>query len=257
VTSAPRKSLPQRQPGDQHGDQHGDQIGDVGLLRARPPGSSTSLARAGWWLIAHGGLMIGYFALSSTFGADYERALDDAAEHAGVAVNTIPASTTAAVVQMYPWYHLLSALYLLLPPVAVALAARHLRTYGGPGRLSWRTAVGGLAVWWAFIGLNLGTLADADRLPPVVRDLDVLAVPLLTVMSVLVALSVVAAAEAVRAAGVLRTAARVSSILGVVLAGLFAVALVTSGFEEPVPPIVAVIPALVLGVALVRSQRGA
>lgn len=216
---------------------------------------ATWLHRSGWWLMAHGVLMIGYLVLASTFGADYERALEAAAERAGIGVNAIPASTTAAVVQTYPWYHLLSVLYLLLPPVAVLLAARPLRAYGRPGRLSWWSAVGGVAVWWAFLGLNLGTYADPHGLPPVVHDLDVLAVPLLTVMSVLMALAVVSAAEAVRELGVARTAARVSSILGVLLTGLFAVTLVTSGFEEPVPPIVAVIPALALGIALVRSKR--
>ncbi|KAA1416936.1 hypothetical protein F0U44_17280 [Nocardioides humilatus] len=213
--------------------------------------------RAGWWLIAHAALMVGYLVLASTAGAGYERALEAAAEHARVPVNTIPASATATVVQDFPLYHLLSVLYLLLPPVAIVLASRPLRAIGVAGRVSWRSAQTGLAVWWVFMALNLGTFADPDRLPPLVRDLDVLAVPLLTVMSMLVAVSVVADGEAARTVGVAHTAARVSTVLGVVLTVLFAVTLVTSGFDEPIPPIVAVIPAFVLGVALVRGRRGA
>lgn len=224
------------------------------LAPDRQAGPRTPLVRCGWWLIAHGGLMVGYLVLASTFGADYEAALDAAAERAGVGANAIPASATATVVHAYPLYHLISLFYLLLPPVAVVLAARPLRTYGALGRLSWRSAQSGLAVWWGFMALNLGCYADADRLPPVVRDLDVLAVPLLTVMSVLVALAVISAGEAARAVGVARTAARVSSVLGAVLTALFAVALVASGLEEPVPPIVAVVPAFVLGIALARTS---
>lgn len=216
----------------------------------------TSLSPVGWWLIAHGTLMVLYLVIASTSGAGYERELEAASKREGVGVNAIASSSMAEAVHSFPVYHLLSDLYLLLPPVVVLLGATAVSTYGGSlGRLSLRSAQAGLIVWWTFMILNLGFYADPDALPPVVRNMNVLSVPLLTVMSVLIAASVALAGEAVRSAGVARIAGRVASIVGVVLTGLFAVTLFASNFEEPIPPILAVIPAIVLGIALARGGR--
>ncbi len=216
----------------------------------------TSLARAGWYVVAHGALMVGYLVIASTAGGGYERKLEAAASREVIGVNAIAASSMAEAVHAFPIYHLISDLYLLLPRVAVLLGAASVRALGGSlGRLSWWSARARLVVWWTFMVLNLGFYAAPDSLPPVVRNLNVLAVPLLTAMSVLVALSVAMAGEAVRSAGVARIAGRLASTVAGVVTGLFAVTPVASNCEEPVPPIVAVIPAVILGIALVRGGR--
>ena len=117
------------------------------------------------------------------------------------------------------------------------------------------SALATLLVWWTYVGLGLGLFADPDHLPPLVRHFGPLTVPLVSALSLLALLTLVLAGEAVRAAGVVRRSARVATVVSSALAGLSLAGLVAAGFEDPVVPLVIVPGALILGVALLRSQR--
>lgn len=207
---------------------------------------------AGWALTGTGLALIGYLAAAVTLGAGFEQDLAAAAEREGVAVNAVATATQARITQAHPVYALVTGLFLLLPPVLLLRAAGAVRR-GTGSRLPWWSAVAALVVWWAYGLLGLGLFADPDALPPLVRDFGPLTVPLVTALSLLALVALVSAGEAVRAAGVARRAARAATVVGVLLGVLGLVALVGSGFADPVPPLVVVPGALVLGVALIRS----
>ena len=87
------------------------------------------------------------------------------------------------------------------------------------------------------------------------RDFGPLTVPLVSALSLLALSSLVLAGEAVRRSEVARRTARVNTIVSTLLGVLSMVALVGGGFVDPVAPIVLVPGGLILGFALVRSQR--
>ena len=87
------------------------------------------------------------------------------------------------------------------------------------------------------------------------RHFGPLTVPLVSALSLLAVGSLVLAGEAVRGAGVVRRSARVATVVSIALAALSLVALVAAGYEDPVVPLVFVPGALILGIALLRSQR--
>jgi hypothetical protein len=212
------------------------------------------MRRAGWILIVDALSWVGYLVIALTLGAGYEQALIGEADAADTAVNTLPASTMAEVVQDYPLYAVVTATYLFLPPLLLLVAAATLRREV-PSRATdaaWWAALGALAVWTVYDVLNLGLFADPDDLPPLVRDLDVLTVPFVTAVAVLTLAAVLLLGEGLRS--VVPRAGRITSVLCVVMAGLTVWALVASDFTEPVPPIVAIPAVLVLGIALVRAR---
>lgn len=136
-------------------------------------------------------------------------------------------------------------------------AAGKVRT-GAGGRLAqltWWLALATLIVWWTYVGLGLGLFADPENLPPLVRDFGPLTVPLVSALSLLALGSLVFASEAVRGADVARRSARVATVVSILLGAISLVALFATGFEDPVAPIVIVPGALILGIALLRSQR--
>lgn len=80
---------------------------------------------------------------------------------------------------------------------------------------------------------------------------------MVTTLSLLATVAVALAAEAVRAGGVARRAARVATVVSVLVAVLSVAGLVSSGYADPVPPIVILPGALVLGIAVVAARRPA
>lgn len=219
--------------------------------------------RAPQWVASAGRAYVGavsvlaaYVVVAVTIGAGFERDLVAAAEREGVAVNALASSTQAEITQDHPVYALLTGLFLFVSPVLLALAARQIRT-GAPGRLAqfaWWSALATLVVWWTYVALGLGLFADPENLPPLVRDFDVLTVPLVSALSLLALGSMVFAAEALRRCGVVRRAARASTVVSILLGVVSLVALVATGFEDPVAPIVIVPGGLILGIALLRSR---
>ena len=192
--------------------------------------------------------------LIATLTADYEAALDDAAEATDTAVNRLPAETLAQLAADHPASNV-TGLFLFLVPALLIVATRRASTVTGDRwgvRLAW---VGG-AVLWFYLSLTFGLLADPDSLPPLTRDLDVLTVPLVSGGSVLGISAFVLSALALRRHGWRPVATAVAVFLVVADLVISAVLLVTSGFEEPIAPI-ALLPAeLIVGIALlVRSRR--
>ncbi len=221
--------------------------------RSSPPWAGT----AGWALNGAALALVGYVVVAVTLGAGFEQDLAAAAEHQGVAVNAVATSTQAQITQDHALYALITGLFLLLPPAFLLRAADKIRT-GAGGRLAqltWWSALVTLLMWWAYVGLGLGLFAAPENLPPLVRDFGPLTVPLVSALSLLALGSLVFASEAVRGADVARRPARVATVVCILLGALSLVALVAAGCEDPVVPIVIVPGALILGIALLRSQR--
>jgi hypothetical protein len=101
----------------------------------------------------------------------------------------------------------------------------------------------------------MGLFADPDNLPPVVRDFGGLTVPMVTTFSLLALASVALAGQATRRMSVAPRSGRVATIICFIVLVLSVVGLVRSGFADPIPPIVIVPSAMVLGIALVRAGR--
>ena len=212
---------------------------------------------AGWALTSAALALVGYVVVAVTLGAGFEQDLAEAAEREGVAVNAVATSTQAQITHDHALYALITGLFLLLPPVFLLRAARKVRT-GVGGRLAqftWWSALSTLIVWWTYVGLGLGLFADPENLPPVVRDFGPLTVPVVSALSLLAIGSLVLTGETVRRVDVARRAARVATVVTVLLAALSLAALFATGFEVPVAPVVIVPGALILGIALLRSQR--
>ncbi len=212
---------------------------------ARRRVAAAFLAAAGSWVV--------YIVLIATLTADYEAALDDAAEATDTAVNRLPAETLAQLAADHPASNV-TGLFLLLVPALLIVATRRASTVTGDRwgvRLAW---VGG-AVLWFYLLLTFGLLAAPDSLPPLTRDLDVLTVPLVSVGSVLGISAFVLSALALRRHRWRPVACTVAAVLVLADLVISVVLLVTSGFDEPIAPI-ALLPAeLIVGIALLVGGR--
>ena len=209
--------------------------------------------RLGWTYLAAAGVWVLYIVLAFTVSAGYEEALVAASEASGTAVNRLPAETLAEISRDHPW-STASGIVLLLAPAALVLATRSTREVTGDPwgeRLAWLGAL----VWWFYMLVNVGLFRDPDDLPPLTRDLDVLTVPLVSLGSVLALLAFVLAAWSLRRHGWRPVASTVAALVASALLAMGVVALLTSGFDEPVPPIGLLPAELLLGVALVVGSR--
>lgn len=203
------------------------------------------LAAAGSWLV--------YVALIATLTADYEQALEKAADASGTAVNRLPAETLAELAAEHPASNV-TGVFLLLVPALLLIATRRAATITGD-RWGVRFGWAGAVVLWSYLGLTFGLLADPDSLPPLTRDLDILTVPLVSAGSVLGIAAFVASVLALRRHGWRRVACTVAVVLVVADLVISTVLLVTSGFDEPIAPI-ALLPAeLIVGIALLIGSR--
>lgn len=233
--------------------------GDRSARRVDRERSPRWVASAGRAYVGAVSVLVGYVVVAVTIGAGFEQDLVAAAEREGVAVNALASSTQAEITHDHPVYALITGLLLFVSPVLLALAARQIRI-GTPGRLAqltWWSALATLVVWWTYVALGLGLFADPENLPPLVRDFDVLTVPLVSALSLLALGSLVFAAEALRRYDVVRRAARATTVVSILLGVVSVVALIGTGFEDPVAPIVIVPGGLILGIALLRKQRPA
>lgn len=203
------------------------------------------LAAAGSWIV--------YVTLIATVNADYEAALEDAADATDTAVNRLPAETLAELAADHPASNV-TGLFLLVVPALLIVATRRVSTVTGD-RWGVRLAWAGASVLWFYLVLTFGLLADADSLPPLTRDLDVLTVPLVSAGSVLGIAAFVVSVLALRRHGWRRIASTVAVVLVVADLVISVVLLVTSGFDEPIAPI-ALLPAeLIVGISLLVGSR--
>ena len=207
----------------------------------------------GWAFIGAAGVWILYVVLAVTFSADYEEALVDASEDLDTPVNRLPAETLAQITQDHPASNISTAV-LLLAPALLLLATSRVRKVTGDQwgvRLAWLGAI----VFWFYMLLNAGLLADPQDLPPLTRDLDVLTVPLVSAGSVLALLAFIVSAWSLRRHGWRRIASTVAAVVAAALLALSVVASVASGWDEPVPPIGLLPAELILGIALLVGTR--
>ena len=218
------------------------------------------LRRGGWLLIAASLSFFVALAYIIAAGADVNRELQEAAEAAGTTIGTIPVDEQARIAARYPTFSVVSGL-LLLVPSALLLAALHgvrgaLRPTDGAGlaRAAWWLGLVALLVWYSFDLLTLGLLAGPGRLPPLVDQLDRLYVPLVSAAALLGLGAVLCAGLAARR---VRIAPR-TALGAVIVAGLLLVLglaiTVGSGFAMDLPPIAPMLPALILGIGLVRAK---
>jgi hypothetical protein len=208
-------------------------------------------------LIACALALVGYIGVAVTIGADFERDLMAAAEREGVGVNQVATVTQAQITHDHALYAALTAAFLFLPPVLLVVAVTGIRRVvgGRTAALAWWSGLGSAVVWWAYVGLGLGLLADPDDLPPVVRDLGTLAVPMVTTLSLLALAAVALIGESARAAGIVHRSGRAAAVTGVLIGVMSVAGLVSGGFADPVPPIVIVPSALILGIAMLRTTH--
>lgn len=217
----------------------------------------TAVRSAGWCLIAVALVLVGYVVVAVTIGAEFERDLEAAADNEGVGVNQVATATQAQITQDHAVYAALTAAFLFLPPALLLVAVSQIRraASGRTADLAWWSSLASLVVWWAYVGLGLGLFADPSDLPPVVRYFAPLTTPMVTTVSLLALAAIVLAGEAARSGGIVGRSARAASIIGLLIGLLTAAGLISSGFADPVPPIIVVPSALILGIALVRAAR--
>jgi hypothetical protein len=202
---------------------------------------------------------IAALAITILGGLDYQREAEEAAKAAGTTVNSLPASEQARLAGRYPVYWVVSGLFLIVPFGVFALAVRELRgvlPMAGVQHLLRRAvtaSVAMFAVWIGYAVLSFGLLADPDNLPPLVRDLGALNTPFATVVSVLGLLAMLCVALAFRRSGVARRLALVMIGFSGLLIVVGTVAIVATSGELGLPPIVPFVPALALGIGLLRA----
>lgn len=229
--------------------------------RAAVTPSSAPLRPGGWFLIATLLSFIAVLVYIGVVGADYNAQLQAAAKAANTTIPRIPAEEQARIAVRYPVFSIVSGLLLLIPFALLAVALHRvqdaLRATEGEWlvRASWWLGLGALLVWGFFDLLSFGLLAGPDRLPPLVNQLDHLFAPLVSAAAGLGLGAVLCAALAAWRAGVARrTALGAAIVAGLLLVIDIAVA-VGSGFTaEGMPPIAPMLPALILGIGLVRSK---
>ena len=223
------------------------------VAASRPAVDRAARRRVGTAFLVAAGSWLVYILLAFTLSAGYEEALVDASEATDTPVNRLPAETLAEITADHPWSNL-SSLVLVLVPVLLIVATRRASAVTGE-RWSVRLAWLGAGVLWFYFLLNAGLAAGADSLPPLTRDLDVLTVPLVSAGSVLSVVAFMLAALGLRGVGWRPVATAIAAGLAAVLTVVGVITLVTSGFDEPVPPI-ALLPAeLVVGIALLVGSR--
>ena len=218
------------------------------------------LRRGGWLLIAAFLAFIAALAYIILAGADANRELQEAATAANTIIIAIPVDEQARIAARYPTFSVVSGL-LLLVPSALLVAALHgvrgaLRPTDGAGlaRAAWWLGLAALLVWYCYDLLSLGLLAGPGRLPPLVDRLDRVAVPLVSAAALLGLGAVLCAGLAARRAGVARRTALGAAIVAGLLLALGIAVTVGSGLTLDLPPIAPMLPALILGIGLVRAK---
>ncbi len=213
--------------------------------------------RLGWTFLVAAGIWILYLVLALTLAADYEKALEDAADATDTPINKLPAETLAQITQDHTG-NIVSTVVLLFAPALLILAASRTKAITGD---PWGTGLAwlsGIVLWFYFL-LNFGLYLGPKDLPPLTRDLDVLTVPLVSIGSVLALLAFIAAAWSLRRHGTRRVASTVAAVLATVLLVLSVVGSISTGWDDPVPPIGLFPVEVILGIALIvgTGQRSA
>jgi len=233
------------------------------LTQARSTSRSTdsSLKRGAWLLIAACATFLAYFVLAVTWGTAYEEDILAIAAETGKTVDTISAADLSRLALAHETFMIVGAVILILPAgvflAAVLAIGKGLKTNEGApfARYAVLAAIGSAVVWYAYWLLNVGLFFGPDNLPPLTRNLDVLNVPLPAAQALLGLAALILIGCAFRAVGIVRKAALAAIIIAAFFAVLGSVLVLSSGFEETIPPPVFVPSSLILAIALLRMQE--
>jgi hypothetical protein len=228
---------------------------------ATPAQRTDTIRRTGWFLIAPLAVFIVVLGYIIIGGADHFSETTAVAEAAGTSVNTLPAAEQARIAREHAGYWVISGILLIVPVAMFTLAMRAVRdAFTMPSTavmtgVAWMLGVGTLVLWIAIGLLSLGLLADPDNLPVLVRDMDTIFVPAITLVAGIALAAVICAALAVRRSGISpRLSLAATGIAGLLIV-IGVVALIASEGEAGLIPIVPMVPAALLGIGLVRSKR--
>jgi hypothetical protein len=218
---------------------------------------NTLTKKIGQGFAAVAAVWVGYMVVALTLGGSFEQALVDEADKLGVPENRLPAEVLARIYDDHMFTSLVGLPLLLVAPAVLLLTAVGVRRCWPSPAAEWcvRSAAVSAGIWWVYLLIDLGAYGDPDHLPPLTRDLEVLAVPLVASSSAFGVVSVIAAAVAMRPAGSVRKAATAAAVVATVVLVAGTAGMVLSGFGDPLPPVAVVPPSLILGVALLRAAR--
>ena len=225
-------------------------------------GRRSPIRTTGWLLVAAALVFVLYLALAATAGADYEAEIRDASSAAGTSIERIPPAEAARIVQNYAAYSTVNGLVIMMP-AALLFAAFHqgrkaLRATRGATyvEIAWWSVLGATVLWYVYFALNAAlSFFDPNHLPPLVRDLDVITVPLFDVMSVFALGGLIALGLATRKAGIAPKTALACVILSVLIMVAGNAFSLAGGLDSSLPPPAWVPVALVLGIGLLRSRN--
>lgn len=225
------------------------------------PSRVAPLRQSGWLLLV--ALLTFILALGYMIGAGRDSDADTqaAAQAAGKSINAIPTAEMARIASRYSTYFVISSLLLPIPFVLFAVGLRKLdealrATTGATlARAAWWLGLSMSVLFIAFDLLSMGLLADPDNLPPLVRNIDLIMIPLTTFFTTLGLAAVIYAGLAARRAGVTpRTGLGAAIVAGIFL--VLGIALfVGSGATDNLPPFAPFLAAPILAIGLVRTKE--
>jgi hypothetical protein len=224
---------------------------------------TVSTRRAGWLLIASMLAFVVVLLYIIIGGMDVDGEARTAARAEGSTIHTLSAEAQARIAGRHATYWIISGVLALVPFALFALGVRELRESmrasdtANLTTAAWWAAAAAMTFWSAIGALTLGLLADPDNLPPLVSSVDRLLVPLTTGVAVLGLVATLCAGLAFRRASIApRMAVAVIIISGVLLVAAVVEPIATRG-DTPPAPIVPMLPALLLGIALLRTRSAA
>jgi hypothetical protein len=220
------------------------------------------MRRAGSLLIASAITFVVALLFLFIVGADYYDDLTTAADAVGGSIADVSEVERARIAGDHATFFVFSVVLFVIPHVALALGLRDIdRTLrstddmtGKLTRAAWWGGAACMIFWVCAEVLLLGLLAGPDDLPPLVRDLNTFT-PLITVAAIVGSVAVGCAAWASRRARIAsRMALAVVILVGLVVLGTLVETLATGELAE-VPEFLPMIPALLLGIGLLRARR--
>jgi hypothetical protein len=217
--------------------------------------------RAGWLLIAAAASFIAALLFLFVVGADYYEDLTNAAEAVGTSINGVPESERARIAGDHAFFFVISSVLFLLPYIVLAISLREIdrSISSAAAQTTWLTRAcwwGGaicLALWVLYSLLLLGLLLGADNLPPLTRDFNAIAPPVVIGAASIGAAAVACAALALRRAGIAtRIGLVTASLTGLFLLATLVESIATRTLAD-VPQFLPLVSAVLLGIGLVRS----
>jgi hypothetical protein len=216
------------------------------------------MRQGGWLLIAAFVAVVIYIIVGTLIGGDLSDDLDALADAAGKSVDDLTAAELSQVANEYPGVWVIADVLYVIPFAILAYAVYALRAglATSATRRLWDgalvAALGMLVVWVCLRLLSLGLLADANDLPPLVRDFDDLEPPLWQITALLGLAAIACMCVALRRGGIVRRLSLVVLVLtGLLLALGIVAALFIEGEVDPEAPLLM---GLILGIGLVLAK---